>query len=368
MGYIDRIDSLRRMMEERGLDLVMALAGPNSLYLTGYTAIAIERLISILIFKDSPEVYLIAPKLEEERAEKFIKVPNFSVFVYEDGENPFVKFAGLCNKMRVNRIGVEGITPYSFITNIRKELPDVSFEIVDELFHSLRIVKDSAEIKLLERAADINMRVMLEAISNIEEGMSERMLMNKIRSWSIEFGGESSPFTLVQSGPNSSMPHEEPTDRKIRKGDIVLLDLGVTYGGYVSDITRTFVFGSSNEKQSEIFDVVKEAQLEALSIIRPGVPAEDVDNVARNVIVAHGYGELFTHRTGHGLGLGVHERPQIASGNKLKLRPGMAFTVEPGIYVPGEFGVRLEDNVVVTEDGVNNITKLPKSLDMEEYV
>jgi Xaa-Pro aminopeptidase len=368
MNYSLRLEKLRSYMVDRELDLIMILAGPNMYYLSGYTAISLERLISLIVFSDTMDMFLIIPELERDRAEDMVRLDSLNMMVYSDVENPVKMLVDLIRGRRVRRIGVEGFIPYRYIAGLMKYIGRVGFDVVDDVFYRLRIVKDEDEIEFLRKAAEINMQVMVEAIANISEGMTEKMLMSRIRSLSIELGADDVPFTLVQSGPNSAMPHQEPTDRTIVNGDIVLLDLGLCYKGYISDITRTVVVGDYSEKQEMIFNIVREAQNKALSIIKPGVPAESVDNAARNVISDYGYGKFFIHRTGHGLGLEVHEEPYIKSGNKLSLKPGMVFTVEPGIYLPGEFGVRLEDNVVVSEEGVVNLTELPKSLNIEDYL
>lgn len=355
-------------MIDLDLDLVIILAGPNMYYLSGYNAISLERLIALLIFKDVPETFLIIPELEKDRAEEMVRIDSVNIYVYPDDVNPVKRLMDIVLDRGVSRIGLEGAVPYRYVEGIKSHKENIEFVIVDDILYRLRIIKDESEVELLKKAAEINMNVMIEAISNINEGMTEKMLMSRIRGLSIELGADDVPFTLVQSGPNSALPHQEPTDRTIMRGDVVLLDLGISYGGYISDITRTVVLGGIGDKQEMIYNIVREAQENALSIIKPGVKAENIDYAARKVISDYGYGKFFIHRTGHGIGLEVHEEPYIKMGNKLNLQPGMVFTVEPGIYLPGEFGVRIEDNIIVTEDGFFNLTTLPKSLDMREYL
>ncbi len=176
-------------------------------------------------------------------------------------------------------------------------------------------------------------------------------------------GAEKMAFdTMVLSGPKTASPHGTPGERKIQKGDFILFDLGVVYEGYCSDITRTVAFGEPSEKQREIYETVKKAEQTAIDMIRPGVKARDLDKAARDVITEAGYGEYFTHRLGHGLGISVHEFPSVTGTNEMELEEGMVFTVEPGIYHPEITGVRIEDDVVVTSDGVEVLTKFPKEL------
>jgi Xaa-Pro aminopeptidase len=368
MGLDNRVDRLRGLMEDVSIDMLMVMAGPNMYYLSGYTAIALERLISLIIFREYDEIYLIIPKLEETRAEELVKLRDIDIIVYGDEEDPYRKVLDLVAGKEVVKVGIEGNTPYRHVAGLLSGDRQFSIEIADSIFTKLRIVKDQDEIKLLRKAAEINMKAMVEALSVLREGVSEKELMAIIRRVSLEFGGDETPFTIVQSGPYSSMPHQEPTDRIIKRGDIVLLDLGVIYRGYVSDITRTVVLGDPEDRHRKIFNIVLESQLSALDRVSPGVLAEEIDIVAREVIDRYGYGKYFIHRTGHGIGLDVHEAPYIREGSKTPLEPGMAFTVEPGIYLPNDFGVRLEDNVIVSVDGYINLTKLPKSLDIEEYM
>ncbi len=367
MGFEDRIRELRTQMEREDLDLTMVLAGPNMIYLSGYTAISLERLITLLVFRDYPDAYLIIPKLETERAESNVKITDVNIISYNDDEDPIAKLADILIEKRIKKIGVEGNIPYRYVDGILRHVEDINVEIVDPIVTRLRIIKRPDEVSLLKKAAEINMNALIEAIFNIEEDITEKDLMNRIKNISLDLGADSTPFTIVQSGPNSSKPHEEPSDRRIRRGNIVLFDIGASYQGYISDITRTVVFGDPSKIQMEIFRIVLDAQLTALSRIKPGVEAAAVDEAARRVIESAGYGEYFIHRTGHGIGLEVHEEPYIKPGNSDKLIEGMAFTVEPGIYLPGKFGVRIEDNVVVTSDGCLNLTTLPKSLFIKDY-
>lgn len=368
MNYMARIDKLRNFMVKSDLDLTIVLAGPNMYYLSGYTAISLERLITLLIFKDTSEIFLIIPELEKNRVEEMIGVKSVNIYVYPDNIDPIKKLMDIVLEKKVSSIGLEGSVPYRYVAGMKKHKRNIKFRIIDDILYRLRMIKDDDEIELLRRAAEINMRVMVEAISNINEGITEKKLMGMIRSLSIELGADETPFTLVQSGPNSALPHQEPTNRKIMKGDIVLLDLGISYKGYISDITRTIVVGKYNGKHETIFNIVRKAQAEALSIIKPGIGAGKIDQAARDVISKYGYDKFFIHRTGHGIGLEVHEEPYIKVGNDLSLQPGMTFTVEPGIYLPNEFGVRIEDNIVITKNGYLNLTTLPKSLNIQDYI
>ncbi|MCS7146351.1 MAG: Xaa-Pro peptidase family protein [Nitrososphaerota archaeon] len=366
--YHDRLARLKERMAESNLDAVVLTSEPNMLYLSGYSAISLERLLSLIVFREHERACLILPRLEESRAEESCRIPDVEFISYSDVEDPVAILKEVLARNRVKNLGVEGVTPYRFIHPLISSQPAVNPCFIDETMYSLRVIKDDEEIRTLEKAAEINNRLMVDAISHIEAGSSEKRLSAFVRSRALELGADEVAFTLIQAGPNSALPHQEPTEKKINKGEIVLLDIGIRYRGYYSDITRTVTFGEPTQQQRKIFDTVYQAQAAALAAAKEGVKAEAVDAAARRRISEAGYGEHFIHRTGHGLGLEVHEPPYIKEGNITALARGMAFTVEPGIYLVNKFGVRLEDNIVISDEGHINLTKLPKSLSIREYV
>jgi len=363
----DRVKRIRRLMDEEDIDIVMITSEPNMLYFSGYSAISLERLITLLIRGGEDRVSLIVPKLEEKRAEENCKLRDFELISYSDSENPIDILENILSRSRQITVGVEETIQFKYVYPLMRRLENIKYSLVDGLLYSLRIVKDMVEVEILKKAAEINNQVLLEAIKNVREGISEKKLMMYIRNYALEMGADEVPFALVQSGVNSALPHQEPTDRVFSKGDIIVLDIGVRYKGYYSDLTRTVVCGSPSKEQVDIFNIVLNAQQNALDTIKEDVKAEDVDLAARTTIESSGYGEYFIHRTGHGIGLEVHEPPFIKTGNKDSLKSGMVFTVEPGIYIPNQFGVRIEDNIIVTREGYINLTKLPKSIYIQDY-
>lgn len=363
--YQGRIDKIRRLMDEQGIDIIMITSEPNMLYFSGYSAISLERLITLLIHRD--KVFLIVPRLEEKRAEESCKLTDFELVSYSDTENPVETLENIFYRGRQISVGIEGTIQFKYIYPLISKHASVRCSLIDDLVYSLRIVKEPEEAEILKKAAEINNRVLLEAIESVKEGVSEKALMRYIKNYAFEVGAEEVPFALIQSGSNSALPHQEPTDKIVNRGDVVVLDIGVRYGGYYSDLTRTVVCGPPSSRQVEIFNIILSSQQNALDVIKEGVRAEDVDFAARRTIESFGYGEYFIHRTGHGVGLEVHEPPYIKTGNTDLLKRGMVFTVEPGIYLPNRFGVRIEDNIIVTEDGCINLARLPKSLYIEEY-
>lgn len=365
--YEDRVRKIRRLMEEKTIDIIMVTSEPNMLYFSGYSAISLERLITLLIRKDEDRVLFIVPKLEEKRVEEKCRIKDFELVSYSDTESPTTILENIFSKSRKMKIGVEETIQFKYVYPLMVKLTNIEYSLIDDLIYSMRKIKGSEEIDILKKAAEKNNLVLLDAIKNVRAGISEKELMMHVKNYALELGAEEVPFALVQSGSNSALPHQEPTNRVIEKGDVVVLDIGIRYQGYYSDLTRTVVCGTPSSKQLEIFNIVLKAQQNALDIIREDVKAEDVDIAARRTIETQGYGEYFIHRTGHGLGLEVHEPPFIKTGNTELLKRGMVFTVEPGIYLPNLFGIRIEDNVVVSKEGYINLAKLPKSLYIEDY-
>ena len=238
-----------------------------------------------------------------------------------------------------------------------------AFHRLDEQLNKMRNIKSEEELEKLRKAAALADYAIEVGCKEIAEGKTELEILMAIEFEMKKKGAEKMSFdTMVLSGPKTASPHGTPGDRKIQKGDFILFDLGVVYEGYCSDITRTVAFGEPSEKQREIYETVKKAEQAAIDMIRPGVKACDLDKAARDVITEAGYGEYFTHRLGHGLGISVHEFPSVTGTNEMELEEGMVFTVEPGIYHPEITGVRIEDDVVVTADGVEVLTKFPKEL------
>lgn len=326
-------------------------------YLTGFFANPHERLMALAVSADGAT--LIVPSLEEEKAHA--QASQAEVVAWRDGEDPYElverALAGIAQvaveKEHLSLRDAEMITSRSGAS----ELVDVGVEI-----RRLRLVKDADELEKLARAAAITDEAFVRALGRIHAGMSEIEVALLLGSVIGELGGTLSFETLVQSGPNSAMPHLEPSSRRLSRGDFVLLDFGAAWGGYKADSTRMAVVGEPSARHREIHGLVLRAHDAAIAAVRAGVSAGDVDAAARSAIQDAGYGKQFFHRVGHGLGLEAHEDPSLDPGSRRMLEPGMVFTIEPGVYVPGFGGVRLEDDVVVTEDGCRVLTKADRSL------
>jgi Xaa-Pro aminopeptidase len=240
--------------------------------------------------------------------------------------------------------------------------PEAQFVSLDEHLAALRICKDRSELEAMRKAIAITERALYELVSGTLIGLTERQIAGRLEREMMNAGADAVAFMIVVTGPNSADPHAEPSDRTLQVSDLLTIDCGVVKDGYLSDITRTFVAGHASERVLDIYEVVQRANAAGRDSIKPGMQAQEVDRAARDVIARAGYGEQFFHRTGHGLGLEVHEPPYIVEGNEQCLEPGMVFTIEPGVYIAGLGGVRIEDNVAVTPEGMECLTSFPREL------
>ena len=358
-----RLQRLLKELETGGFSHAIFAPGASFYYLSGIRTHQSERL-TLLGLNATGEAVLLLPRLEAEG----ISDPSHYKMItsYGDEEGPshalsqFITALGLKESQK---IAVEPLNMRWFEIQALTAAGVTSFIPAEELVMRLRLTKDQGELDALRRAASIVDVALQQALPHFRVGISETELAAELEYQMRKLGSEGTPFgTIVGSGPRGALPHGMPSDRKVQNGDLVVFDYGAMVDGYAADTTRTLAFGELSERSKEVYEVVREAQATAIQSIRPGVTAEYVDKAARNVIEKAGYGEFFTHRTGHGLGLDVHEFPSIVSGNDLTLVPGMVFTVEPGIYLPDQFGVRIEDDVVVTATGVEVITTFTKEL------
>ena len=344
-------------MANRHLDAAYVSRPVSIAYLTGFLANPHERLMGLAVGRDGAT--LIVSALEKEKAVEHAS--GVEVVAWRDGEDPYrlvdQQFHGMAE------IGVEKDHLTVHVAEVittrtgASELVDVGGEI-----RRRRLIKSEEEVEKLQRAAAITDAATEKIFAHLREGEREVDVAFVLGTMIGELGGALSFPSLVQSGPNSALPHHEHSNRQLAKGDLVLLDFGADFGGYKADVTRMAVVGEPNAKQSEIHRVVLEAHDAAIAAVKPGSTTGDVDAAARGIIDAAGYGEMFFHRVGHGLGLEEHEDPSLDPGSATVLEPGMVFTIEPGIYIPGFGGVRIEDDVVVEESGCRVLTRSERSL------
>ncbi|MFC4556695.1 M24 family metallopeptidase [Virgibacillus kekensis] len=359
----NRLDTLLNELRKQNLDSMLVTSKANFYYLSNYYTEPHERVIAVYVSKFHDPL-LIIPSMEKEDAlEAGWK---HKLITYSDHENPWELFQNYLKKndstpastaLEYNDLSLERYQ------QIKAVLPGAEFADGQEILANLRVIKSNEEYELLQEAAklaDFGVKTGIEAIS---EGVSEMEIIGKIEFELKKQGIREMSFTtMTLSGAKTASPHGTPTSRKISKGDMVLFDLGVIYQGYCSDITRTVAYKSVTPEQEKVYNTVLEAEKSSIHASQIGTPVGDLDKAARNYIEQAGYGKYFTHRVGHGIGVETHEYPSMHSNNKLPLKAGMCYTIEPGIYVPGTGGVRIEDMVFMTEDGPEILTKSPKEL------
>ncbi|WP_339132155.1 aminopeptidase P family protein [Streptomyces sp. f51] len=351
---------MRRAAEaaaDAGLDGVLVAPGPDLVWLTGYRPVETERL-TLLVLRAGHDPALVVPTLEAPDAAKSAGAPALTLHAWTDGTDPYAAAEPLMS--RAGRFGISDNGWALHLLGIQKRLPDTRYEALTETLPMLRAVKDAAELERLA-AAGAAADEAFEEIRKVRfADRRESEVSKDLADLLRRFGHSQVDFTIVASGPNGANPHHEADERVIEPGDMVVLDFGGLKDGYGSDTSRTVHVGEPDDEERKVHDIVREAQEAGFRAVRPGAACQDIDRAARAVIEAAGYGEYFIHRTGHGIGVTTHEPPYMVEGEEQPLVPGMCFSVEPGIYLPGRFGVRIEDIVTVTGDGgrrLNNTSR-----------
>ena len=364
MAY-PRFDKLNASLQTSELDAVILNPGPTLTYLTGLHFHLMERPV-VLLFAQDQDPALVLPELELQKVASLSY--NLQVFAYPEQPSEWDKaFRGAVQALGLDgkRIGVEPrqlrLLEFNFM---KTNAPEAAYPDGSEVLSALRLKKDQAEVETMRKAVQIAQSALEAIIPSIKIGMTERELSSELVTQLLKHGSEPElPFSpIVSGGPNSANPHASPTERKLQEGDLLVIDWGATHEGYISDLTRTFAVGDVDEEYQKIHQIVQDANAAGRAVAKPGARCADVDIAARDVIEQAGYGEYFTHRTGHGVGMEGHEEPYMRGDNEQLLESGMAFTVEPGIYLPGRNGVRVEDNVVVTESGADVLSTMPREI------
>lgn len=349
--------------QEQGLAALALVPGPNMRYFTGVRMHPSERLALGLLAPDRKPAFVM-PSFEMKRVRQDLEV-DAQLFGYSDEEGPHSALAQACSalELRGQRVAAESLHMRLMEFWQLSEVAGAEVVAGDGIFSDLRACKDAHELAAMKTAIQRTEAVLHDFLPEIQPGRTEKELASRLHSALMQASGEDVSFSpILGSGHNSALPHAAPSDRPLQKGDLIVIDCGIFYRGYVSDITRTVALGEVEPQLRRIYDVVLEANRAGREACRPGVSAESVDRAARAVTRQAGYGEYFIHRTGHGIGLEVHEPPYIAEGNAALLKPGMTFTVEPGVYLPGSGGVRIEDDVAITAEGVEVLTSFPREL------
>jgi Xaa-Pro dipeptidase len=363
-----RLDQLNASLQSSDLDAVILNPGPTLTHLTGLHFHLMERPVVLMFAKDQVPAIVI-PELE---LQKVASLPYpLQVFAYP--ENPS-EWDGVFRKVAHSlgltqsggkRIGVEPrqlrLLEFRYV---KSGAPEADYPDASDVLSALRLKKDQAEVEAMRHAVKIAQGALEATIPLIKIGMTEKELSSELVVQLLRHGSDPEmPFApIVSGGPNAANPHASPTERKLQIGDLLVVDWGAAYDGYISDLTRTFAVGEVDEEYQQIHRIVQEANAAGRAAARPGVPCATVDQAARIVIENAGYGQYFTHRTGHGIGMEGHEEPYMRGDNMQLLEPGMAFTVEPGIYLPDRNGVRIEDNVVISETGADILSNMPREM------
>lgn len=353
--FASRIRSAQALMVEQQAEVMLLSIGADLPYFTGYEAMPLERLTMLVVGVDSEPVLVVA-QLEAPRVEP----GPFALSPWGETEDPLAIVAEMCP--RAGAIAIGDQTWSVFLLGLQARLPAAAFRSATPITRTLRAKKDSREVEFLRRAAAGADRVSSRLAGLKFSGHTEQEISRLVTRMTLEEDHDQALFWIVASGPNSASPHHEPTVRVIQSGDLVVVDFGGKHRGYCSDTTRTFSVGEPDAQQVEVHAAVRAAQEAATAAVAPGVSAEAIDQIARRTITDAGFGEYFIHRTGHGIGLEGHEHPYLVEGNTEKLEPGMCFSIEPGIYLPGRFGVRIEDIVTVTDDGVESLNQANRAL------
>ncbi|MET8855037.1 aminopeptidase P family protein [Streptomyces sp. NPDC004579] len=355
--YAARMRRAAEAAAAAGLDGVLVAPGPDLVWLTGYRPVETERL-TLLVLRAGADPSLVVPTLEAPDAAKSAGAPAMTLHDWTDGQDPYGAAAPLLDS--AGRFGVSDNGWALHLLGLQKRLPGTRYAALTEVLPMLRAVKDAAELERLA-SAGAAADAAFEEIRKVRfADRRESEVSNDLADLLRRFGHSQVDFTIVASGPNGANPHHEADERVIEAGDMVVLDFGGLKDGYGSDTSRTVHVGEPDDEERKVHDIVREAQEAGFRAVRPGAACQDVDRAARAVIEAAGYGEYFIHRTGHGIGVTTHEPPYMVEGEEQPLVPGMCFSVEPGIYLPGRFGVRIEDIVTVTEDGgrrLNNTSR-----------
>jgi Xaa-Pro aminopeptidase len=350
--YLDRLARVRASMTEQHIDTLLLSVGHDLPYLTGYTAMPLERLTMLVVPRDD-DATMIIPRLEAPRV---LEQPGvFELLPWSETEDPTALVGKLSSGS--HRIAVGDQMWARFLVELLPHVPGAEYVRAVDVVGALRMTKDQAEIDALAAAGAAVDKIAGELQRGEIElvGRTEAQVSAELSRRIIAEGHDKVNFAIVAAGENAASPHHHAGDRVIRHGEIVLCDFGGTMAGYCSDTTRCVFTGDVAADVAEAYEVLRAAQAVGVAAGAPGTPCEDVDRATRKVIDDAGYGEYFIHRTGHGIGLEEHEDPYIVEGNRLPLAPGHAYSVEPGIYIPGKWGMRLEDIVVATADGTRSL-------------
>lgn len=362
--YRARMARAAESAADAGLAGVLVAPGPDLVYLTGYQPTAITERLTVLVLAAGQDPVLVVPTLEAPDARQAAGAAALTLRDWTDGKDPYAVTAPLLDAE--GRFGVSDNAWAMHLLGLQKALPTTSYVSLTDALPMLRAVKDEHELARIAAAGAAADQAYGEILKVRFAGRKETDVAADLAALLMRFGHSQVDFTVVGSGPNGANPHHEAGDRTIERGDMVVLDFGGLKHGYGSDTTRTVHVGEPTAEEQRVHDLVRTAQQAGFEAVRPGVACQEVDRAARAVIADAGYGEYFIHRTGHGIGVTTHEPPYMIEGEEQPLVPGMCFSIEPGVYLPGRFGVRIEDIVTVTENGGRRFNATPHEMAIME--
>ena len=350
---LSRMNRVIENMQKAGLDQILISATPSIYYLTDKWISPGERMLALYLNANG-DYALFANRLFALTGEEL------HLTEFDDVDDPV---ALLAEKVRPGKLGIDKIWPSQFTIRLMEKLPALQPVVGSAPVDDARMCKDAEEIEIMRKASRMNDEATRRTIEMIREGVTELELSATYTANAKAVGGDGNSFVPITCfGANCAEPHHDNDETRLKKGDSVILDVGVNCGRYISDMTRTVFFGSADDEQKKVYELVRKANEVGRAAVRPGVPMCEFDKAARKVIEDGGYGKYFIHRTGHGVGMDVHEPPDNSSANQTIAKPGMCFSVEPGIYLPGKFGVRVEDLVAVTPDGCETLNEAGREL------
>jgi len=358
--FASRMERAARQAGDAGLSGLIVTPGPDLLYLTGYMPVAITERLTMLVLSTAHEPTMIVPILERPDAESAPSSSKLTLSDWSDGSDPYAAAAPMLDAK--GRYAISDGAWAMHLLGLQEQLPGAGYVSMTQSLPMLRAVKDADELQRLTAAGEAADAAFYDIVEVQFAGRKETEVGADLADALRAHGHSSVDFTVVGSGPNGANPHHEIGERVIEGGDMVVLDFGGTKDGYCSDTTRTVHVGEPTDEERRVHEIVQRAQQAGYEAVRPGVACQDIDRASRKVIADAGYGQYFIHRTGHGIGLTTHEPPYMVEGEAQPLEPGMCFSIEPGIYLPRRFGVRIEDIVAVTEDGGRRVNATPHEL------
>jgi Xaa-Pro dipeptidase len=349
--YDDRLTHVRDAMVFHQVDTLILGPGASMRYITGFSEPGHERFMALIVPRNERPLFVMPSLNAAQARENPGGIDDVRVWDDDKGWESLLAETIVDLTLDIGVVAVDDDMPARFILKLQHIMPTTFMRLASKALDPLRTIKDTLELAALQHAADATDALIPVAFAACKEGITERAVAQAIDNALADAGHTTSFDSIVAAGPNGASPHHHTGRSKLKRGDIVVLDFGANVEGYCGDITRVVAVGEASDEARKIYDIVYRAHLAAVEAVQPGATGHDVDTAARRVIAEAGYGEFFLHRTGHGIGMECHENPNIVGGNRVPLLPGNCFSIEPGIYLPGKFGVRLENIVTITDDG-----------------